>query len=110
MADGDRNHGHFFRHNFLDLVEKRGTFLRVRFACLIGKELINAFFEIGRGGLLIWLPNKLQLKNFAQFFCLGIFLLLAVAMSNHLVPGFNNLSIFKKIQFSTEFKLPEFGI
>ena len=69
---------------------------------LLNRLEYPAIIFIGLLGLLIWLPNKIQLKNFAQFFCLGIFLLLAVAMSNHLVPGFNNLSIFKKIQFSTD--------
>lgn len=69
---------------------------------LLNRLEYPAIIFIGLLGLLIWLPNKLQLKNFAQFFCLGIFLLLAVAMSNHLVPGFNNLSVFKKIQFSTD--------
>ena len=33
---------------------------------------------------------------------MGIFLFMGVALSNHLLPGFNNLIVFDKIQFSSD--------
>jgi membrane protease YdiL (CAAX protease family) len=57
---------------------------------------------IGILGLSLWLPATSKLTGPVRFFSFGIFLLLALAMASHLLPGFNNLPIFQDVQFSPD--------
>lgn len=68
----------------------------------IGRLTPLAFIWIVILGFAIWLPAKRHLNAGLRFSCYGVFLLLAVMMSNHFMPGFNNLPIFQGIQFSLD--------
>lgn len=68
----------------------------------IGRLTPVALISIGLLGLSIWLPARLNLRIFWRGVGFGTFLILAVAMSNHLVPGFNNLPIFQGTRFSAD--------
>ncbi len=53
-------------------------------------------------GLSLWLPDRMELKGWQRNLSWGGFLATAVGLSLHTLPGFNNLLIFKQIQFSPD--------
>ncbi len=53
-------------------------------------------------GTLLWAPEGLRLGKIQRLICYALFLILAIAMSIHLLPGFNNLLIYKQIQFADD--------
>lgn len=69
---------------------------------LLQRLEITALISIIALGLSIWLPAKLRLKGPWRMLSFAVFVLLAITMSNHLAPGFNNLAIFRNIQFSLD--------
>ncbi|MGE0528822.1 MAG: CPBP family intramembrane glutamic endopeptidase [Bdellovibrionales bacterium] len=53
------------------------------------------------GGSL-WLATKPSVPRVLQAILYGIFSFLALALASHLLPGFRNLKIFDKVQFSAD--------
>jgi hypothetical protein len=68
----------------------------------LGRLTPISIIWIGALGLTIWLPTKFRLHVLARWFCFAVFLTLALAMSIHLLPGFNNLIVYQNIQFSPD--------
>ncbi len=61
-----------------------------------------SFLSIAVLGLSIYLPTHYALSVAWRRLSFGIFLAMSIAMSNHLLPGFNNLMIYEKVQFSPD--------
>jgi membrane protease YdiL (CAAX protease family) len=53
-------------------------------------------------GLTIWSAVNPSLSKWVRWLSMGIFLVIGVAMSNHLLPGFNNLLVIDRLQFSSD--------
>ena len=53
-------------------------------------------------GLTIWSAVNPSLSKWVRWLSMGIFLVIGVAMSNHLLPGFNNLLVIDRVQFSSD--------
>ena len=53
-------------------------------------------------GITIWIASTPAFPRWRRWTAMGIFLFMGVALSNHLLPGFNNLEVFDKIQFSSD--------
>lgn len=53
-------------------------------------------------GLSIWLATNPSFPKVIRYLCYCAFLALAVALMIHLVPGFNNLLVFERVQFSPD--------
>ena len=53
-------------------------------------------------GINIWITSNPAFSRWLRWAAMGIFLLMGIALSKHMLPGFNNLIIFDKIQFSAD--------
>ena len=53
-------------------------------------------------GFNIWITSNPAFSRWLRWAAMGIFLLMGIALSKHMLPGFNNLIIFDKIQFSAD--------
>jgi uncharacterized protein len=53
-------------------------------------------------GINIWIASDPAFSRWLRWTAMGIFLFMAIALSNHMLPGFNNLIVFDKIQFSSD--------
>jgi CAAX protease family protein len=53
-------------------------------------------------GINIWITSNPDFSRWLRWAAMGIFLLMGIALSKHMLPGFNNLIIFDKIQFSAD--------
>jgi uncharacterized protein len=53
-------------------------------------------------GINIWVTSNPAFPRWYRWTAMIIFLFMGVALSNHLLPGFNNLEVFDKIQFSSD--------
>jgi len=53
-------------------------------------------------GITIWIASTPAFPRWRRWTAMGIFLFMGIALSNHLLPGFNNLEVFDKIQFSSD--------
>jgi membrane protease YdiL (CAAX protease family) len=53
-------------------------------------------------GINIWIASDAAFSRWLRWTAMGIFLFMAIALSNHVLPGFNNLIVFDKIQFSSD--------
>jgi len=51
-------------------------------------------------GLSLWTATRLSLRSWSRSIAFAIFLFFAIALSNHLLPGFNNLLVFDNVEFS----------
>jgi membrane protease YdiL (CAAX protease family) len=51
-------------------------------------------------GISIWITSDLAFPRWLRWMAMGIFLFMAIALSHHMLPGFDNLLVFDKIQFS----------
>jgi membrane protease YdiL (CAAX protease family) len=61
-----------------------------------------ALIWIFLSGSALWITTKKSLSKWVRWSGTGIFLLVAIAMFNHILPGFNNLIVFDKINFSAD--------
>lgn len=53
-------------------------------------------------GINIWIASDAAFSRWLRWTAMGLFLFMAIALSNHMLPGFNNLIVFDKIQFSSD--------
>ncbi|MBX7231668.1 MAG: CPBP family intramembrane metalloprotease [Bdellovibrionales bacterium] len=53
-------------------------------------------------GLSLWATTHVSLQIWLRWIGCAAFLILAIAMSNHVLPGFSNLLVFDKVQFSSD--------
>src|SRR3977135_2476195 len=53
-------------------------------------------------GINIWITSNPAFSRWLRWTAMGIFLFMGIALSNHMLPGFNNLIVFDKIQFSAD--------
>jgi uncharacterized protein len=53
-------------------------------------------------GINIWIASVPHFSRWLRWTAMGIFLFMAIALSNHMFPGFNNLRVFDKLQFSPD--------
>lgn len=53
-------------------------------------------------GLSLWAPTYFSLVKWQRGIGLALFLFLAVALSNHMLPGFDNPLVFDKVRFSPD--------
>lgn len=67
-----------------------------------GRLTLLALVPIALLGFLGWVSTRGPKNAILRFLFSGLFLILAVAMSSHLAPGFNNLPIFQGVQFSPD--------
>ena len=77
-----------------------GTGSRLR--CCDGRAAIYRSREIISLGLSIWLATNPSFPKVIRYLCYCAFLALAVALMIDLVPGFNKLLVFERVQFSPD--------
>ena len=53
-------------------------------------------------GISIWITSDLAFPRWLRWMAMGLFLFMAIALSHHMLPGFNNLLVFDKIHFSPD--------
>jgi uncharacterized protein len=51
-------------------------------------------------GINIWITSTPAFSRWLRWTAMGILLFIGIALSNHMLPGFDNLIVFDKIQFS----------
>jgi hypothetical protein len=51
-------------------------------------------------GLSLWTATRLSLRSWSRSIAFAIFLFFAIALSNHLLPGFDDLLVFDNVEFS----------
>jgi membrane protease YdiL (CAAX protease family) len=71
-------------------------------AVMFGRIQLIGFLLILSCGVTIWIAVNPSFSKWVRWISMSIFFVLGVAMSNHMLPGFNNLLVFDKIHFSSD--------
>jgi hypothetical protein len=71
-------------------------------AFMFGRIQLIGLLLILSCGITIWSAVNPSFSKWVRWIAMSIFFVLAVAMSNHMLPGFNNLLVIDKIQFSLD--------
>jgi len=53
-------------------------------------------------GINIWITSIPAFSRWLRWTAMGIFLFMGIALSNHMLPGFDNLIVFDKVHFSSD--------
>jgi len=53
-------------------------------------------------GLSLWIATRFPLRSLSRSIAFAIFLFFAIALSDHMLPGFNNLLVFHNVEFSSD--------
>ena len=53
-------------------------------------------------GLSLWTATRFPLRSLSRSIAFAIFLFFAIALSDHMLPGFNNLLVFHNVEFSSD--------